>query len=154
MKKLLAFVTLLLSIVVYRMFTTPALATFTYIIVSYFKDFDSNTILDNNYDGEIEDEIFMHRFVHLNKTYRGMPVNVTYHAVECGDRTAEPIVFAHGLCENWRFDPQLCIYMYIILYMCVCMCVSIACSFACWFCTMCTSDLITAYAGAECGRTR
>ena len=29
-------------------------------------------------------------------------VNVTYHAVECGDQLAEPIVFGHGLCENWR----------------------------------------------------
>jgi hypothetical protein len=101
-KKVIAFSAVFLAIVLYRILSNPSLALFTYIIVSYFKNFDSDVILDNNFNGEIEDEIFTHRIIHLDKTYSGYEVDVTYHAVECGDPTAEPIVFAHGLCENWR----------------------------------------------------
>ena len=50
----------------------------------------------------MEDGKFTHRFVKLNQTYSGRPVDVTYHVVECGDHNAEPIVYGHGLCENWR----------------------------------------------------
>jgi hypothetical protein len=102
MKKVILFSSIFTAIVIYRILSNPSLALFTYIIVSYFKDFDNNVPLDKNYDGEVEDDIFTHRFIPLQETYTGLSVNVTYHAVECGDRNSEAIVFAHGLCENWR----------------------------------------------------
>lgn len=102
MKAAVSIILLVLSVAVYRILTNPSLATFAYIVVSHWKGFDSDAVVDGNYDGEVEDDVFIHRFVHLNETYHGLKVNVTYHAVECGDPHAEPIVFAHGLCENWR----------------------------------------------------
>lgn len=71
-KKVFAFSVVVLAIVIYRILTHPSLAVFAYIVVSHFKGFDNDVTLDNNYDGEIEDEIFTHRFIHLDKTFNGM----------------------------------------------------------------------------------
>jgi pimeloyl-ACP methyl ester carboxylesterase len=49
----------------------------------------------------MEDGKFLHRFVPLTETANGMSVNITYHTVECGAADAEPIIFLHGLAENW-----------------------------------------------------
>jgi len=71
---MLAFAAVFVAIVLYRLLTNPSMAVFAYIIVSYFKDFDNDVLLDNNFDGEVEDGIFTHRFIHLNETYNGMKV--------------------------------------------------------------------------------
>jgi hypothetical protein len=92
---------MVLGIVLHKLITSPSLATFSYIVVSYFAKFDSDSSLFVNHEGELEGR-FKHSFVKLNQTLHGLPVDATYHVVECGDRNAEPIVFGHGLCENWR----------------------------------------------------
>lgn len=92
----------LLSAIVYKILNTGLSSTLIYIAISYLGNYDSEYPLVINYDGEVEDGIFTHRFVHLNQTFTGQQVNVTYHIVECGAYDAEPIVFGHGLCENWR----------------------------------------------------
>jgi hypothetical protein len=85
-----------------KLLNTGLVSTLIYIALSYYGNFDAEFPLLTNYDGEIEDTLYTHRFIHLNQTYSGRPVNVTYHIVECGSPDAEPIVFGHGLCENWR----------------------------------------------------
>lgn len=106
LKGLLIVIGLLVGIILEKMITTQSLATFSYIVVSYFAKFDSESSLLINYEGEMEGQ-FRHSFVKLNQTFRGLPVNATYHVVECGDKNAEPIVFGHGLCENWRVWKQV-----------------------------------------------
>lgn len=64
--------------------------------------YDSDVSQIVNTPGETESDVFTHRFAHVVKTYTGLPVNVTYHYVECGDAKAEPIIFFHGLAETWR----------------------------------------------------
>ena len=73
-KKSLFFLIIILGIVIYRIVNNPSLAVFSYIVVSYFHDFDNNVVVDNNYDGEVEDKIFTHRFIHLDNTYSGLKV--------------------------------------------------------------------------------
>lgn len=90
------------AIILRRLMQNATVATFGYILVSYLLNFDSNQLFLRNSDGEIEDGMFMHRFVHIDRTFNGLPVNATYHAVECGPPNAEVIVFGHGLGENWR----------------------------------------------------
>lgn len=75
-KRVVAFAVVFLAVVLYRIVTNPSLAVFSYIIVSYFKDFDNDVLLDNNFDGEMEDGLFTHRFIHLNETFNGMKVKV------------------------------------------------------------------------------
>lgn len=87
---------------VYKLVNNPSIATMLYMVVSYTADFDADKPFVTNFDGEIEDGIFRHRFVHLNQTFTGKVVNATYHVVECGELSSEPIVFGHGLGENWR----------------------------------------------------
>ena len=78
------------------------LSLLTYFGVAALFSFDSGINLFQNFDGEVEDGIFTHRFIPLSRTYTGNAVNATYHAVECGSLHSEPIVFGHGLAENWR----------------------------------------------------
>jgi hypothetical protein len=92
----------LLAMVVFKAMNTGLVSTLVYITLSYYGNFDAEYPLLSNYDGEVEDSLFTHRFIHLNQTFTGQAVNVTYHVVECGAVDAEPIVFGHGLCENWR----------------------------------------------------
>jgi hypothetical protein len=101
MAKLAALISLVVGIVLYRLSTNGSFATFSYMVISYLADFDHDQLFITNFDGEIEDE-FTHRFVPLDHTFYGLPVNATYHVVECGNADAEAIVFGHGLCENWR----------------------------------------------------
>lgn len=75
-KRVVAVAAVFLAVVLYRIVTNPSLAVFSYIVVSYFKDFDNDVRLDNNYDGEVEDGLFTHRFIHLNETFNGMKVNM------------------------------------------------------------------------------
>lgn len=102
MRNFIAVVVLVVGWMLFKLATVPSLATFSYIIVSYFANFDGGTSMRLNHEGEVEDGLFTHHFIHLNQTYNGLPVNATYHVVECGESDAEPIVFGHGLCENWR----------------------------------------------------
>lgn len=92
----------LFAAIILKLLSTGLVSTLLYIALSYYGNFDTEYPLLTNYDGEVEDNQYTHRFVHLNQTYSGRPVNVTYHIVECGAPDAEPIVFGHGLCENWR----------------------------------------------------
>jgi hypothetical protein len=92
----------LLAMVIFKAMNSGIVSTLVYITLSYYGNFDAEYPLLSNFDGEVEDSLFTHRFIHLNQTYSGRPVNVTYHIVECGAADAEPIVFGHGLCENWR----------------------------------------------------
>jgi pimeloyl-ACP methyl ester carboxylesterase len=70
--------------------------------MSYLLNLDSDIARVHNYDGQIEDGVFKHRFIPLDQTFSGKRVNVTYHVVECGSPSNEPIVFFHGLAESWR----------------------------------------------------
>ena len=88
--------------VVFAILTSPGLSPISYIMMSYIFGFDSAQEMVVNFDGEVEDGVFTHRFIRLNRTYHGLPVEATYHVVECGKFDAEPIVFGHGLCENWK----------------------------------------------------
>ena len=65
---------LLISIFIYRLLSIPSAATFLYIIVSHLRDYDSNIVPDYNYDGQVEDVMFTHRFVQLNETFHGLKV--------------------------------------------------------------------------------
>lgn len=92
---------LLFALVMYRALQSPMGCTLFYIVVSYVMKYDADIQQILNTDGEIEDGVLMHRFIPLSETSKGWPVEVTYHVVECGERSAEPIVFFHGLGENW-----------------------------------------------------
>lgn len=92
----------ILSIFTYKLMTTGLISTLVYISLSYLLKYDSEYPMIINYNGEIEDNLFKHHFISLNKTFTGENVTVIYHIVECGDPNSEPIVFGHGLCENWR----------------------------------------------------
>lgn len=94
-------VSLLLALVAYRALQSPMGCTLLYIGVSYFLKYDSDIKQIINTNGEMEDGLFMHRFIPLAETSSGAPVEVTYHVVECGDRDAEPVVFFHGMGESW-----------------------------------------------------
>ena len=91
----------LLALLTYRILEKPTACTLIYILVSYALGYDSDIIQTRNQNDEVESAVFMHRFIPLNETSRGWPVEVTYHIVECGSRRAEPIVFFHGLGESW-----------------------------------------------------
>ena len=78
-----------------RILTSPLFATLSYILISYLLRFDSQIVPIRNYNGQVEDGLFFHVFTSLSKTYDGLPVNITYHSVECGK--GEPIVFFHGI---------------------------------------------------------
>src|SRR5437016_5932805 len=80
----------------------PFLASFIYPFISYGLGLDNDIVPIKNHEGEIESEIFTHRFIDVYQSYRGVPVNVTYHYVECGSKNAEPIIFLHGLGETWK----------------------------------------------------
>jgi len=77
-----------------RLTQNPLAATLIYIAISSIFRFDSAIIPETNTDGELEDGKFLHKFTKVAKTYTGLPVNITYHSVECGK--GEPIVFFHG----------------------------------------------------------
>lgn len=100
--KTLIILSIVTAIVLLKLSQNGSIATFSYILLSYIFRFDSNQQQLLNFDGEIEDGVFMHRFVKINKTFDGLPVTAIYHVVECGDANAEPIVFGHGLAENWK----------------------------------------------------
>jgi hypothetical protein len=95
------FFSIFFAIVLYRILDNSSIASFAYILVSYGLSFDNQQQPLKNFHNEKEDE-FMHQFIALNYTFDGLPVEVTYHIVMCGDEAAEPIVFGHGLAENWR----------------------------------------------------
>ena len=92
----------LLNIFIFRLIQNPTVATFGYIVVSYLRNFDAGQKTIVNYNGEVEDGIFTHRFIPINQTFRGLPVEATYHIVECGSVNSEAVVLGHGLGENWR----------------------------------------------------
>lgn len=94
-------IALLVALVVYRFLQSPMGCTLVYIAISYVLNYDADIVQIVNTDGEVEDGIFLHRFIPLTHTSSGDPVEVTYHVVECGNRDAEPIVFFHGMGENW-----------------------------------------------------
>jgi len=48
--------------------------------------------------GEQQD-FFTHKYVHIDKTLRGNPTNVTFHYIEAGDPSKEKIVFTMGASE-------------------------------------------------------
>jgi hypothetical protein len=92
----------IVATIMIRLLSNPTVATMSYIFISYIFNYDADFVPIRNHDGEVEDSLFTHRFIHLDKTFQGRHVNVTYHLVECGNASAEPIVFGHGLGENWR----------------------------------------------------
>lgn len=102
MKSFSIFLGIFAAYLSYKLYDNASFATFGYIAISYLASFDKDNIRVKNYDNEIEDSIFTHRFIHINQTFGGFPVDATYHIVECGNPTAEPIVFGHGLAENWK----------------------------------------------------
>jgi hypothetical protein len=82
--------------------TQPLPATLFYLVAAPSLGVDSHLAPRRNSDGQTEDGVFVHRFVHVDKTAVGAHANITYHLVECGEASAEPIVFVHGLGETWR----------------------------------------------------
>ena len=90
------------ALVAHRLLSIKVIATIFYTFLSYLFRFDSEVVREINFDGQIEDNVFEHRFIQLTNTLSGKRVNVTYHAVECGSQKAEPIVFIHGLAETWK----------------------------------------------------
>lgn len=82
--------------------TQPLPATLFYLVAAPSLGVDSHLAPRSNLDGETEDGLFVHRFVHVHETAVGAAANVTYHLVECGEPGAEPVVFVHGLGETWR----------------------------------------------------
>jgi hypothetical protein len=86
-----------------RILSSPLFATLSYILISYLLRFDSQIVPIRNYHGQVEDGLFSHVFTSLSKTYDGLPVNITYHSVECGK--GEPIVFFHGIIKIYS-PPQ------------------------------------------------
>jgi pimeloyl-ACP methyl ester carboxylesterase len=89
------------AVIGFRLLNNPTVGTLVYISISSLFDFDSDVVPYRNFDGEIEDGKFLHRFTHVNATATGVPANITYHSVECGSPDAEPIIFLHGLAETW-----------------------------------------------------
>jgi hypothetical protein len=84
----------LTALVAIRLLQNPLCATVIYIALSAFLQFDSDVTPERNFHGEVEEGKFVHKFTKLTKTFSGLPVNITYHSVECGK--GEPIVFFHG----------------------------------------------------------
>lgn len=93
---------LFFSLIAYRLFSHPSIATLLYIVTSWHLGFDSDVQQIINTDGEVEDDKFVHHFMPITTTYSGLPVTASYHYVECGSPDAEPILFFHGLAETWR----------------------------------------------------
>lgn len=92
----------LFAIIMFRLIENPSTATLLYAAVSAVANFDGDIVRTINHEGEVESGVFTHRFVKVDKSFSGTPVNVTYHYVECGDADAEPILFFHGLGETWK----------------------------------------------------
>ena len=95
-------VVLALGLLSKHLFEIPMIATLAYSFASFAFNLDSDIVQVRNFNGEVESEVFTHRFIDVHQTYRGDPVNVTYHYVECGNKDAEPIIFLHGLAETWK----------------------------------------------------
>jgi len=93
---------IILAIAGRKLFDNTIFTSLTYPQVSAFFDYDNDIVPVKNFDGEVESEKFTHRFVDVHQSYRGVPVHVTYHYVECGQADAEPLVFLHGLAETWK----------------------------------------------------
>lgn len=98
LKALSAFLLLLAVLIA----TQPVPATIFYLLAAPSLGVDKHLPARKNVDGEREDGVFLHRFVHVDETAVGAAANITYHLVECGAATAEPVVFVHGLGETWR----------------------------------------------------
>lgn len=93
---------IVLAIVGRKLFEDTTFTSLLYPQVSALFNFDSDIVPIKNFDGEVESEKFIHRFVDVRQSYRGVPVHVNYHYVECGKSDAEPIIFLHGLAETWK----------------------------------------------------
>lgn len=85
-----------------KFMNTSFFANILYISISSLLKYDADIAYSQNYHGELEDVIFQHNFINLADNIAEADVNVTYHYVECGPKTGEPVVFYHGMLETWK----------------------------------------------------